>query len=468
MARKNDSLTEPDMKTVDQADETAGDDDPMVSAMAREALDQTLFDDEDDDLTVPVSALEQTDEDVFGSYELLLRLSRGGATELHLAHDGAGHAVVLKRPSEAAERDAEIRALIDTEAQLGRDLVHPNVVQQLDSGRIADASFITFELVEGLNAEQAVILGGRLDVADAVEIGLGVARGLSHLSGLVNDDGKPLRFVHRDVSLRNILLGHDGAVKLAGLGVSMFEGRNTGPNRGLPPGQLAYMAPEQLRLAPVDPRADLYALGAVMFEMLSGSPLHPDGALLMADAPAQVRARLDSVPLPAALVEIVAAMVHPSTAKRPASARRVVEAFMTIRGAIGVSRARAPRGDALRSANQTPPAGAPDTPPSTATKAEVIRNVTVKHPVESEPALVIPRSDAGITAANASIEPSSPNAPIEAIEPDEAIALPGPEAPPTPRLTRRAREQLITFLVGMLILSWAAIAALAVMLIRGD
>jgi serine/threonine protein kinase len=237
------------------------------------------------------------------------------------------------------------------EARLLEELGHPNVVRMFAAVRAGDRLSLALELVSGGNLAQRMQQEARLPTARAVGIALAVARGLSYLHGR--------GLVHRDVKPQNILLGSDGQVKLADLGIaelipdsplarledaSPHKSRATAARReAVSFGTPAYMAPEALLaegVAPVDARTDLFSLGVVLYEMLSGArpfeadPSSPDTTVL-AGPRGRTRSRRERAePLarraphtPRALERIVMRLVARRPEDRFASADEVVRAL---------------------------------------------------------------------------------------------------------------------------------------------
>jgi len=209
-------------------------------------------------------------------YRIRARLAAGGMGEVYRAvrvtADGFEKPVALKviRRDLAADQ-AFARRFLD-EARVAMSLSHGNVVQSFDVGRLDDRWFIAMELVDGLDL--ATLLAGRtapLPWSVVLLVALEALKGLDHAHRQRGADGGRLGLVHRDVSPGNLLLSREGEVKLAdfGIAVATLEARD-GPR--LVEGKLPYMAPEQLTGGSVDARSDLYGLGAVLREVLTGHP----------------------------------------------------------------------------------------------------------------------------------------------------------------------------------------------------
>jgi serine/threonine protein kinase len=205
-----------------------------------------------------------------GRYELIHRLGQGGMAAVFLgrATGRAGFeklvAVKVIHPHLAAEPDF-VEMFLD-EARIAARLHHPHVVEILDLDEDEDASFMVMEYVEGETLasllRQLRKQGERLPlVADACE-------GLAAAHDLTDADGRPMHLVHRDVSPHNLLVSMDGRVKVVDFGIAKATGRRSSTRTGQLRGKLAYMSPEQASSGAIDHRTDLFALGAVLWELL--------------------------------------------------------------------------------------------------------------------------------------------------------------------------------------------------------
>jgi serine/threonine-protein kinase len=208
-------------------------------------------------------------------YRVHSTLGAGGMGQVLLGEDVVlGRAVALKRlhASAAGQSTARFRR----EARVGASLSHPNLVSIYDIVEEGDDMVIVMEYVDGETLREA-LRRGRLPADRALEVLGAVAAGLdqAHAHGVV----------HRDVKPANILLGLDGSVKLADLGVAAAADRTRITTSGALLGTIPYMAPEQLDGAEARPAADVYALAAVAFEALSGRRARPeDNPLALAHA----------------------------------------------------------------------------------------------------------------------------------------------------------------------------------------
>ncbi|MCC7534886.1 MAG: protein kinase [Deltaproteobacteria bacterium] len=219
----------------------------------------------------------------FGAYELLDRLGEGGMAEVWRARSrgvaGFEKIVVIKRVLPALAQNAGFVELLVREAKIAAKLSHANIVQIFDLGEEAGTYFIAMEHVHGRDLgavcsriahdPPAMSLSLRLHVIAEV------AQGLDYAHRRRGDDGRPLNIVHRDVSPQNVLISYEGEVKLTDFGIARAEAEELGRDEdaGVLRGKYAYMSPEQARGEELDRRSDVFALGIVLFELLTGTRL---------------------------------------------------------------------------------------------------------------------------------------------------------------------------------------------------
>jgi eukaryotic-like serine/threonine-protein kinase len=222
----------------------------------------------------------------FGPYLLLDRIAVGGMAEVFVAirrDDPAGRLLAVKRllPT-LVEDEALIRMFLD-EARLVVQLDHPAILAIHELGKIGDGYYIAMDylpgqdlraLLDGLRAR-----GEALPVALGASIAARIAEALDHAHRTRDVRGAALRVVHRDVSPGNVLLGFDGSVRIIDFGIAQAALRAGGEDGALR-GKLGYMSPEMVRALPVDRRSDVFALGAVLHELLTGARLFAGGTAL--------------------------------------------------------------------------------------------------------------------------------------------------------------------------------------------
>jgi serine/threonine-protein kinase len=233
-----------------------------------------------------------------------------------LAHDGElDRPVALKRLAENLARDEDLRRRFVREARLAARLAHPNVVRVFDVGEDDGRPFIAMEYVEGETLAELLARRGPLAAAEAATLGVQACSGLAavHAAGLV----------HRDVKPQNLLLGTDGVLKLGDFGVAVGQEATRLTLAGTVLGTAGYLAPEQARGEQVTAAADIYAVGAVLFELLTGEQVRSVASLaeLRADdgfRPSEVAGRLPGTP--PELVAAVSACLSVRPEDRPPSA----------------------------------------------------------------------------------------------------------------------------------------------------
>jgi serine/threonine-protein kinase len=201
-----------------------------------------------------------------GRYRIEARIARGGMATVYRGRDLIlGRDVAIKVMHAALATDPTFAERFRREAQNAARLNHPNVVTVYDCGEFEGEPYIVMELINGTTLRSLVERFGRLDAPTARHVARGVAAALdhAHMKGIV----------HRDVKPENVLVTPDGQVKVADFGIAKALGpESTRLTTDRPIGTIAYVAPEQLTGTDVDGRADIYALGAMTFEMLTGRP----------------------------------------------------------------------------------------------------------------------------------------------------------------------------------------------------
>src|SRR5262245_141578 len=216
-----------------------------------------------------------------GRYQLIGRLAIGGMAEVYLALSGelSGFRtlVVVKRIlPHLASNQQFIRMFLD-EARIAALLDHPNIVRIIEVGHDGDEYFLVMELVQGkpLSAvlRKAAKEKSPLTPALAAFVVAQAANGLGYAHNLADAEGNPLNVVHRDVSPQNILVSFEGAVKVIDFGIARALGRVSETSPGGLKGKIEYMSPEQASAEEVDHRADVFALGVVLWEALTGRRL---------------------------------------------------------------------------------------------------------------------------------------------------------------------------------------------------
>ena len=224
----------------------------------------------------------------FGEYELIRHIATGGMAEIFLARQSAGldRTLVIKRMlPELAVRGDFVQMFLD-EAKLTASLQHPHVVRVYDLGQADNAYFIAMELVDGPHLGALFAHSLRAKKPPPVElcawIAARAADGL-HYAHELNDpaSGEPLQLVHRDISPQNILVSRHGEVKITDFGVAKANSQQTKTRTGVVKGKVSYMSPEQCLGDSVDRRTDVFALGVVLYELLTRRRLFRDKSDLL-------------------------------------------------------------------------------------------------------------------------------------------------------------------------------------------
>ncbi len=176
--------------------------------------------------------------------------------------------VALKEMRTELTSDATFVRMFVEEARLATRLRHANVIQTYEVGEDGGRPFLAMELVDGLSYG-AVRKGGALPLAAHVRILVEVLAGLDYAHNLTDLDGRSLGVVHRDVSPSNVLLGWDGTVKVIDFGIASADPMACAEGGGRLFGKLSYMAPEQARCEAIDPRADIFSVGVLLWEAVA-------------------------------------------------------------------------------------------------------------------------------------------------------------------------------------------------------
>ncbi len=217
----------------------------------------------------------------FGRYVLIQRVAEGGMAEVYLAveeHPQAGRRfVTIKRIRAEHVGDPDFVDFFLTEGRVSLKFTHPNLPLCFELNVEQGIHYLAMEYIHGhtlLDLLRASVRGRRsLSVGMVTAMGISVAAALEHAHGLADVDGEPLQLIHRDVTPQNIMLSTAGTVKLIDFGIVRSAIQVHRTQTGIVKGKFAYMAPEQLEGRRIDHRADLFALGIVLWESLLCRPL---------------------------------------------------------------------------------------------------------------------------------------------------------------------------------------------------
>lgn len=266
-----------------------------------------------------------------GGFTVERELGAGGMGMVVLARqESLDRPAVLKRIHPQLVADAELVARFEREAIAAARLHHPNVVGVYDRFQVRGQQYIATEYVDGVDLAGILQVESRLPWRVAAMIALEVTRGLEAIHGQGT--------LHRDVKPQNLLVGRHGEVKITDFGLALDTKGSTLTQPGIAVGTPPYMAPEQLRGERVDQRADLFAFGCVLYEMLTSRPPfaepregEDDSLLARVEAGRYPRVRAHCRDAPRALVRLVRQCLKPKTQRRIGSAvdvRRRLEAIL--------------------------------------------------------------------------------------------------------------------------------------------
>ena len=203
-------------------------------------------------------------------YVLVEHIATGGMAEIYRAQyagiEGFAKELVVKTLREDFAARPDVVEMFLDEARVAATLTHNNVVHTYDLGEIGDDYFIAMELLKGEELVQVLRTSMQVGRPIPLEIGIGIimqsCEGLHYVHTRVDDSGRPLGLVHRDINPTNIHVGYDGTCKVLDFGIAATRASAVA-KKGQVAGKLAYMAPEQLQGATIDHRADIFALGVV-------------------------------------------------------------------------------------------------------------------------------------------------------------------------------------------------------------
>ena len=217
----------------------------------------------------------------FGKYTLLERINVGGMAEVFRAKaygvEGFERFLAVKRilPSIAAD-DEFIEMFID-EAKIAVQLSHANIAQIFDLGKVEDSYFIALEHVHGKDLraifDACRAAGELMPIPQACFVVMKICEGLDYAHNKRDASGREMHLVHRDVSPQNVLLSYEGEIKLVDFGIAKAVGKASQTQAGILKGKFGYMSPEQVRGLPLDRRSDIFSVGIILYELLTGERL---------------------------------------------------------------------------------------------------------------------------------------------------------------------------------------------------
>lgn len=215
--------------------------------------------------------------ELFGKYELIKRLGFGGMAEVFLARTkgvgGFEKDLAIKRLLPHCTEDQHIVDLLADEARITVRLTHPNIVQVFDFGKIDSSYYIAMEYIDGVDLKSLIEYSRDvkpLPLAISLYVVAALLEGLDFAHRRVDSEGQSLGIIHRDVTPHNILISKDGLVKLTDFGVARARISSHVSVVGDIRGKFSYMPPEQACGGELDHRVDLFAAGAILYELLTG------------------------------------------------------------------------------------------------------------------------------------------------------------------------------------------------------
>jgi len=217
----------------------------------------------------------------FGKYFLIEKLATGGMAEIYKAKtfgvDGFEKLLAIKRILPHCVSDKEFITMLIDEAKLSVLLSHTNIAQVFDLGKVGDDYFISMEFVDGINLRE--LMNRCKEVEEtfpediAVYIVSEICKGLDYAHSKRDMDGNPLNIVHRDISPQNILISFEGEAKIVDFGIAKAAMNMSHTMAGILKGKITYMSPEQALGKPVDYKTDIFSIGLILYELLTGQKL---------------------------------------------------------------------------------------------------------------------------------------------------------------------------------------------------
>lgn len=275
----------------------------------------------------------------FGRFYLFDLIAQGGMAEVFKARsygaDGFEKRFALKRILPNFADDERFLTMLADEARLAVQLNHSNIVQVLDFGKYEGRYYLSMEYVDGTDLSTLIKTvrrqGTSIPPAIAAYVVSEVCRGLDYAHRKLGPNGQPLGVVHRDVSTHNVLLSYEGEVKLTDFGIAKARTNLTHTQTGVIKGKLQYMAPEQARGELLDHRSDIFALGLVLYELLTLHPLFDGDSqteILRRIAESSVTAEALPHNIPEPLRAILARALQQAPAERYAQAAEMQQALV--------------------------------------------------------------------------------------------------------------------------------------------
>ena len=217
----------------------------------------------------------------FGKYMLINRIAVGGMAEIFLARqegvEGFEKTICIKRIRPHLSSQVSFVRMFLNEAKLAAQLNHPNIVQIYDLGRIGESYFIAMEYISGRDMSRVIPKADKLGIpfplVYALRIISSLCEGLYFAHNRTDAYGKALNIVHRDITPENVMVSFNGTVKILDFGIAKATSQIEQTRAGEIKGKLSYMSPEQCMGKPLDHRSDIFSLGVVAYEWITGYKL---------------------------------------------------------------------------------------------------------------------------------------------------------------------------------------------------
>lgn len=219
----------------------------------------------------------------FGKYLLLKKIASGGMAEVYLAkkpgYEGITKLLAIKKILPQYSNDPKFRSMFKNEANIAINLLHKNIVTIHEFGTERGQLYISMDFIAGLSLRQLTKrlakMGDKLDLIFTIFVIKEICEGLDSAHRLVDaKTGRPLKILHRDVSPQNVLISYEGEIKIIDFGIAkskIFQGENT--STGVLKGKFGYLSPEQVSGESIDSRTDIFSLGVIFWELLTGQRL---------------------------------------------------------------------------------------------------------------------------------------------------------------------------------------------------
>jgi serine/threonine protein kinase len=281
---------------------------------------------------------------LLGSYELVRPLAQGGMADIYLGRCADDRHVAVKVLNRERSKEPEACTMFLQEARVVALLDHPNIARIYDVEVTPDGHhYLAMEYVHGSDLRELLSAASQhsraLPYDTAIAIVIGAAAGLDHAHRRCTADGKPLRLVHRDVSLSNIMVSHAGEVKVVDFGIASTAIQTVHTSPGIVRGKASYMSPEQCMGDRVDHRTDVFALGVVLYELTTGARCFAgksDFERMLAVVRGEYHAPHDIIrDFPPELEQVIACALSIDAGLRYPSAAALIEALERVAGGRG-------------------------------------------------------------------------------------------------------------------------------------